>query len=80
MAAARAARPAVPGGQAHTCGWSDCPACRSLVRFVERVQAGEVASREPVTSAWWGSEAAADLYRRNVNLPPCQHPPGGEDW
>lgn len=57
-----------------TCGWPDCPACRAVARFVERWQAGEIAAREPITSAWWESPIAADLYRRNVNLPPCQHP------
>jgi hypothetical protein len=56
------------------CGWPDCPACRAVVRFVERWQAGEIAAREPITSAWWESAAAADLYRRNVNLLRCQHP------
>ena len=51
-----------------------CGACLAVERFVEAWQAGEIEAREPVTSEWWESPEAEIHYRRNVNLPLCQHP------
>jgi hypothetical protein len=56
-----------------TCGWSDCEECAALVRFAEQREAGAVPSPPPITSAWWTSREAEAVYRRGVNLPPCDH-------
>jgi hypothetical protein len=63
-----------------TCGWADCQACAALRRFVDRHARGEITNRPTVTSAWWESQEAQELYRKGVSLPPCRHPEGGEQW
>jgi hypothetical protein len=60
-----------------TCGWTDCQACAAVLDFVSQ---GPLPTPAPITSDWWQSEAAEQLYRRGVNLPPCQYPEGGEQW
>ena len=55
------------------CGWADCKGCAALMRFTEKLAAGEVILRLPVTSPWWKSAEADAFYARGVNLPPCDH-------
>jgi hypothetical protein len=63
-----------------TCGWADCAACMTLRSFVERHGNGEITGQPGVTSAWWDAPEADLFYQRGVNLPPCRHPEGGEQW
>lgn len=55
------------------CGWAECDGCAALVAFTAKWEAGEAPPRLPVTSPWWDSDDADAVYRRGVNLPPCDH-------